>query len=180
MTTRTCVVTRKRRDTSALVRLQLDEHGVVVVAQPGGRGAWVDPAWNVIQKLERKPGMARRSLRSTPRSAEGLSIRVRTHLIAHLKRSLIKAWRSGTLRLTNASDATPTGVKLVASDVPECPEGGATLPWTTAELCALLNRPPPLILVTLPSRPSQQLLRDLHRWHCLGYPPSPLTDALLL
>jgi predicted RNA-binding protein YlxR (DUF448 family) len=179
MTTRTCVVTRKRYDTSVLVRLQLDEQGVVVIGRPGGRGAWIDPSWSVVKKLEQKPGMARRSLRRTPRTAEGLTDRVRAHLIGQLQRSLLTAWRSGTLRFVTPSAALG-GVVLLPSDAPQCHEGAVTLPWTVNQLSGLLNRPTPQALVTLPSRPSRLLLRDLHRWRCLGYPPSPLTDASLL
>jgi len=176
MPVRTCVVTRKRHDSAELVRLQIDEHGVLVVASPGGRGAWVNPSFTVVQKLARKPGMVRRSLRRQPSSTEGLVERVRAHLMARMEDSLRLAWRSGVLR-----EQSPQGHSrpqtVVAADFHDCPDGAIVLPWTAAQLGGLLRRPAIRMLVALPSRPTSRLLGELHRWCCLGYPPAPLAVA---
>ena len=177
MPVRTCVVTRKRYDVADLVRLQIDAHGVLTVATGiAGRSAWVHPALSAVQKLQARPGMAKRSLRRLPRSAAGLVDRVRAHTLKELEPLLVAAWRSGTLR-EHKQQQHCHGEVVVAEGREHCPAGALVLPWTAAQLGDLLHRAELHTLVALPSRPTQRLLCRLRRWRCLGYPPTPLASA---
>lgn len=177
MRVRSCVVSRSRYPLERLVRLTLDDNGCLVVAQRsgGGRSAWVRPEADLLRKLEAKPGMARRSLRRTPRSGVGLLDAVSHHLANQVAGSLRRAWRSGRVRLPRPSDPDHLP-QLVSWQSSETSSPGAMLPWDAAGVGCLLGRSRIHALVALPSRPTRALLLDLRRWHELGYSPAPLAD----
>ena len=157
-----------------MVRLGLDARGhLVPKVEGGGRSAWVLPQLGLLRKLEAKPEMARRSLRQTPRGADGLVDAVALLLAERVALPLALAWRSGTVRLPESSSRTPL-VELVAWQA--WPDGGGAmiLPWDEAGVGCLLGRARIQRLVATDSQPVRTLLLQLRRWHGLGYAPAPL------
>ena len=176
---RTCVVSRERHPPDAMVRLGLDDQGrLCVKREGGGRSAWVLPHTRLLQKLEAKPGMVRRSLRRAPRRADGLVVEVAQLLADRVAVRLRAAWRSGQVRCPGPGGSTPVAV-LVAWQPPTDEVEGQMLPWDAAGVGCLLGRPRITTLVAFESRPTRALRHELRLWHELGYSAAPLTAPSL-
>jgi predicted RNA-binding protein YlxR (DUF448 family) len=172
------VVSRARRPIEELVRLGLDERGQLSVKRhAGGRSAWVVPRLDLLRKLQKKPGMVRRSLRRTPVSVDGLVEDVASLLADRVAKSLVRAWRSGTVREPRPTDS-PSLVRLVAWHPSDQALVGQMLPWDAVSVGCLLGRARIHTFVVRMSRPSRALLHDLRLWLELGYSPAPLAAPL--
>jgi predicted RNA-binding protein YlxR (DUF448 family) len=177
---RSCVVSRATLPSADLLRLSIDAEGTLVVVPPGapGRGAWVDPSATHLRLVMERPGLTRRSLRAPPRRVGPLLEQARANVDAALQRALVRAWRSGIVRVVPIEGARclrtrpsggPAPAPAPAADLP-------ALPWTAAELGALLGRGPLERLWVLAGGPSRLLEAQLRRRERLGYdaaPPGP-------
>ena len=177
---RTCVVTREKGPPKRFVRLVRGPDGVVYVdyrARLPGRGAWVLPRRDALEKLEAKPRILNRALRG-PADTSGLLERVRVANVAALQDALSIAARSGALhggkdRVRLALGAGALGVALAADASPRLVEdlrrraGGRpvlAVGWTAAELGALVGKGPRAALAVLAGKPGAAVLRELRRF----------------
>ena len=96
---RNCVGCRKRHPTSALLRLQVNEAGVlcpVTAGAPGHRSAWVCPAPACVRRIQRNPKGLHRALRRKPApQVAGLQERLVAHLDAQAARLVSRSHRDG-------------------------------------------------------------------------------------
>lgn len=203
---RSCVVTRERRPPTALLRLALDEDGVLQLSRPGqtGRGAWIVPEESAVQLLAKRPQILRRSLRAVPRRLGPILAAARAAEDAALAKLLLRSWRSGLLRLGEPKPAmsgwllTPRATAAAPPSPPRAPRSrrkgrraeirwtppplpalGETLslPFTEPQLAALLGRSSVNTLQLAPGRPARGVLQGLQRRHGLGYGAAPSATA---
>ncbi len=180
MAVRTCLATRRKADRSELIRLVLAPGGRVEVDWRGrlpGRGAWVTPSRQAVERLQAKPGLLRRALGGEV-EVDGLLERVRAANVRALADALTLAHRAGCLRsggervraalggpgaaaLLLASDASPRlaeDLRRRAGDLPVF-----ELPWDREALGRLLGKGPRAAIVVVGGAPTRPLLRELRR-----------------
>ncbi len=148
--TRTCIVTREVRSPENLVRVYAFEGRAVVDARgrTGGRGAWLLPRRDVLERAEAAPAMLRRALREDALVVEGLLRECRAQLAHQLLDLLSLASRAGAL--ASGGDSVEATLRagaatcvLVATDASEASVARATA------LAAALSPPPPVHRVDL-------------------------------
>jgi predicted RNA-binding protein YlxR (DUF448 family)/ribosomal protein L7Ae-like RNA K-turn-binding protein len=177
---RMCVVTRERHPQDELVRLVLAPDGSLAVdyrARLPGRGAWVLPRRETIEKLQKHPGMLTRHL-GPNLDASGLLERVRAANLAATLDALTLAMRAGVLvggkdgvrgaissdkalAVVLASDCSPR----LAEDLRRRaePKLVVELPLGSNDLGARIGKGARASLAVLRSKPGRKLLRELHR-----------------
>jgi predicted RNA-binding protein YlxR (DUF448 family) len=184
---RSCVASRKRLPARALLRLALDPQGKLVPSAKGGRGAWITPDREPVLRLEAAPGMASRSLRRNPVSAEGLLEALQAEADRAVERDLQHCRRSGLCRTgKKGAEALGPSLLLFAANLgrwsreraralhPDCPLHA--LAWDAATLGRQLGQGPRAFVAILPGRPTQRLAESLQRREALGYSPRPMPD----
>lgn len=203
---RSCVVTRERRPPAALIRLAIDDDGVLQLAGSGqsGRGAWIVPEAFAFLQLVERPQVLRRSLKTVPRRMGPLLEDARAAEDASVANLLVQCWRAGLLRVPDQSSReagwilTPRspGCRVeVPSRAPQgrrkgrrpqgrwtpppLPSPGQTLsvPFTSPQLAVILSRSTVNTLQLAPGRPARRLLQGLQRRQGLGYGASPSASA---
>jgi predicted RNA-binding protein YlxR (DUF448 family) len=184
---RSCVASRQRLPAQALMRLSLDAEGKLVPCSKGGRGAWISPDREQVLRLEAAPGMASRSLRRTPASAEALLEGLQAEADRAVVRDLERCRRSGLCRTgKKGAEALGPSLLLFAANLgrwsreraralhPDCPLHA--LPWDAATLGLQLGQGPRAFVAILPGRPTRRLAESLQRREALGYSPRPMPD----
>ncbi|MFZ5478875.1 MAG: DUF448 domain-containing protein [Myxococcota bacterium] len=174
---RTCIVTREPHDPDDLVRI-VAVAGVAEVdyrAKLGGRGAWVLPRREVLERL--KPGMLARALEVENVSTEGLldkvraanqrafldflSLSARAGLLASGGDQVVEAARAKQLvGLLISADASPKSVEKAraSSDLPVW-----TAPLTTEELGRRVGKGPRSVIGLRDGGATRALARELRR-----------------
>lgn len=174
---RTCVGCRQRRCAASLLRLQIDDAGVLGLAPSPAwprRSAWVCPERACLQRLEKNPRGLSRALRLSPLpSVEGLRERCGVGLWARSLRALEGCRRSGLVVSGASALAAAAGdvvVVLVAvgarsSLVPA--GGGAMVVMDTvgaAALGGLVGRGPRAVIGVRAGHPTIVLQECLQRY----------------
>ena len=146
-----------------------------------GRGAWVTPSREVIERLQSNPKLLKRALKAQV-SADGLLEQVREANHRALMDGLSLAARSGAavsggarvreaiasgkvVGLLFASDCSPrnrTELMGRCSNVPT-----ADLPLTVEELGARVGKGPRSVIAVVRSSTGRNLRRELDRWVAL-------------
>jgi len=169
------VVSRARLPRQQLLRLCLGVDGLVHLdpSQAGsGRGAWVAPSAEALQRLTERPGMLGRSLRQKqPRTADLLA-EAREDLERRVLSLLRAAHRSGRTRfLPDAEGAVLRVLALEAEDLASAAAPPALrLALDARALGASLRREEVSRIALLPCRPTRMLLATLQEATSLGYP----------
>lgn len=177
--TRTCVACRRRFAASDLLRLTLDEDGVLQADPTGralGRGAWVCWAQGCLARVQDKPGMAGRSLRRRPKQAGPLLATARAFQVAGAAAALQRCHQAGLTRARQDQRERVAPNRAVAvlrpRDAPACVDGPGPAelptPWTAAGLGEALGRGPRSRVLLLEGAPTRRLLRKLRVYAALG------------
>lgn len=173
------MVTRERRPPQGLIRLHLDGDGKVQVdrsRQARGRGAWITPSKEAFRRLLLKPHVLRRSLGVVPSQLGPLLSDAIEDADLHLEAAIVRAWRSGLLRIASTTDFAHRWT-LLSIDAPlSPPPAGAEslpLPWSSERLGRLIGRPPVTTLQLATGSPSLEVLRRLQWRSSLGYGTGP-------
>lgn len=184
MAERSCIVTRKKAEQTDLVRLVLSPEGELFVdyrAKLPGRGAWVVPTREVLERLEQHPKLLQRAFRGSVK-AEGILEKMRDSNLLALNHALSLAARSGALvsggkRVREAvSDSKCLGL-IFASDASSrlkqdlLSRGGEVfaleLALDRASLGAQIGKGPRAAMAVMASKPGRHLIRELQRHHAL-------------
>ncbi|MCP4804119.1 MAG: DUF448 domain-containing protein [Proteobacteria bacterium] len=178
---RMCVVTRERRPPEKLVRLVLSPEGRVEVDYRGrlqGRGAWITPRRELLEKVEKHPGILTRPLKATDVDASGLLDRARAANERAFLDALSICARAGALTggkdgvrgtissgaalaIVLATDASPRlceDLKRRAEPLPV-----ETIPLDREQLGVQVGKGPRAALAVRRGRPGRHLLIELHR-----------------
>lgn len=183
---RTCVVTREAHPAADLIHLVLTPEGEAVVDRSGkapGRGAWVTPTREILEQLERRPGVLHRALEAESVRVDDLVGQARAVTLAAALDLLSLCARSGRvasgadqvrdaaragqlLFFVAAVDASPKSVEAARSGAPTLPV--LTLPLDRDALGHRVGKGARAVLGIRPTGPSEALLRLLRRLASLG------------
>ena len=117
---RRCVVTRRRHPASSLVRIVARDGALHLAgSEDRGRGAWVVPTREALERLESTPGMAWRTLRVSGVPAGPLLDEVRAETESLVENALRRCVRSGLVRPADgAGDPGTVAVAVVGAAEP--------------------------------------------------------------
>ena len=187
MALRSCLSCRTRRPRNELLRLVVGEAGRVELdwtARRPGRGAWVCPRPDCLERLEAQARLIERALRCRCKPGPLLEQARRAGGEALLAR-LGSAWRAGCIvagreRLIEQLGAGALAGLLLAADASDRRLGAlltqagdmpiARLEVGRSEMGRRLGRGPRAALGVRPGAPARPLLRELQRCASLGYP----------
>lgn len=142
--TRTCVVTREERSPQALVRVYaLDGHVAVDArGRRGGRGAWLLPRREVLERAEANPALLRRALREDSLVVAGLLHACRAQVAQQLLDLLSLAARAGALASGGDSVEASLRAGSAACVLVACDASEASVARASTLAAALVPSPP--------------------------------------
>jgi len=185
--TRTCVTCREACDASELVRIVVAPNGEAVVDLRGklpGRGAWLHPRVQCVERVVRRPAALRRALKAPGIELSSLDVAIRGAVVRASLDALALCARSGSLvgghdalvralrdgkviAVAIANDAAPRTIKdLRAAMGREVPF--VEIPLTRDALGQQIGRGPRAAVGAIPSAGGQYLRDQLRRLTELG------------
>jgi predicted RNA-binding protein YlxR (DUF448 family) len=178
---RTCAVTRETHPAEHLIRVFAGPEGRAVVdarGRKGGRGAWLLPRKDVLERAESTPALLRRALREEGLVVEGLLEAARAQVRQQILDLLSLAARAGALAsggdsVEGALRAGSAAIVLVASDASEgtvarVSQLAPTVPrhaigLDKGDLGERIGKGPRAIVVVRPCSLAKALLRELRK-----------------
>lgn len=169
------MVSRARLPRAQLVRLSLGVDGLVHVdpkAIGGGRGAWVSPSREALQRVCDRPGLLSRALRQKNPQTADLLAEAQAALESRLLLQLRAAYRSGRARFDPGVEGAVLQVLSIDGDEDGSPGSipSLRLALDRQTLGGALRRDAVSRLALLPCRATRMLLASLQEATSLGYP----------
>ena len=180
--TRLCVACRSTAPSTALMRLRVNDAGLLVpdprAALPG-RSAWICFCRSCVARLIKKPQILRHRLKRTVPNIDALREAINDHVQAQVVAAILRCRRSGLIvsgahavkknrissNIVVVAIAQDASIRHKQRNYPACSVFNINL--STVNIGKLINRGPRAVLGFLPGSPTTHLLQWLQRQSAL-------------